>query len=416
MRKLSLQAILCLVAVTASATDLSVYAGNYRLGNRVLAIAEWEVDPAAPHVLAFTDLRSGRFGVLTEEGLDRFALHEGAMAGAVSASIQFTRKGGQVAGLTYGAREASPQRAERLPHRHLEVSVSAGGSSLGGTLLLPSGAGPFPAVVIVPAGRAGRMAAATFPDFFLSEGFAVLTYDRRAERAGFETYAGDALAAVEMLRSRRDIDSRRIGLWGHSQGGWLSIIAASKSAHVAFAIDHSGMFVPAWQQELYRLAAEGAADGHSPVDVAAAVSYEARLMRVAQSGTGWDELMATFGAGDEGWRELVYRPSSLEELQQIWRDDFSFDPRPYAKTLEQPVLALFGGLDRSTPIESAANLKRAVPPSCKLTVLFFPAADHAFLDATTGGNAEIPNLSRFVPGMFDSMRQWLRSVVVATSS
>jgi hypothetical protein len=44
-------------------------------------------------------------------------------------------------------------------------------------------------------------------------------------------------------------------------------------------------------------------------------------------------------------------------------------------------------------------------------VAFFPTADHAFLDARTGGNAEIPSLSRFVPGMFDTMRDWLRHEV-----
>ena len=382
----ALRVVLCFLALRASAAGLERYAGNYRLGDRIIAIAEWEVDPAAPHVLAFTDLKSGRFGALTEEGNDTFVLHEGLMAGPVAARIQFTTRT-----LIYAGR-----RAARLPHRRVELD--------GGTLLLPDGKGPFPAVVIVPAGRLGRKAAATFPNFFLAEGFAVLTYDRRPERAGFEKYADDAIAAVDLLRRRKDIDARRIGLWGHSQGGWLSIVAASRSAHVAFVIDHSGMFVPAWQQELYRLGAEAAADGRSPVDVAAAVSFETKMFEVARSGSGWSELMAML---QDRWRDLVYRPASLEELQQIWRDDFSFDPRPYGKAVHQPVLALFGGLDRSTPIESAANLKRAIPASC---VVFFATADHAFLDATTGGNAEIPTLTRFVPGMFDSMRRWLRAI------
>jgi hypothetical protein len=52
-----------------------------------------------------------------------------------------------------------------------------------------------------------------------------------------------------------------------------------------------------------------------------------------------------------------------------------------------------------------------MPSNTRLTEMFFPTANHAFLDATTGGNHEIPNLQRFAPGMFEAMRRWLRSNV-----
>lgn len=370
---------------------LAAYTGNYALDDRVLAIAEWEVEAGSPHVLAFTDLKSGRFGVLNEVGPDEFALLEGVMAGAETARIRFVRKNGEVTALIFNSKTA-----RRIRHRRIETAA--------GTLFLPAGKGPFPAIAIVPAGKVGRTAAATFPNFFLSEGFAVLTYDGRA--APLEARADDAVAAAQLLRGRSDVDRKRVGLWGHSQGGWLSIVAASKSPDIAFVIDHSGMFVPAWQQELYRVAAEG---GYS-VDAAEAVAFETRMTEVARSGKGWDELAATLKNAHGAWTELVYKPASLEELQRVWRDDFSFDPRPFAARVRQPVLALFGGLDRSTPIESAANLKHAMPADARLTELFFATADHAFLDAVTGGNAEIPKLTRFAPGMFDAMRQWLRSI------
>lgn len=407
MRRISLTLILCLFAVTGRAADLAAYAGNYSLDGHTLAIAEWEIDPSAPHVLAFTDLNSGRFGVLEEAARDAYVLHEAVMSGPEAARLQFTRNG-----LVFTAAGKPPKTARRLPHWTIETTIHSSGASLPATLLLPAGKGPFPAIVIVPAGHVGRLAAATFPNFFLSQGFAVLAYDRRKERSPFETYASDAIAATELLRARPDIDGRRVGLWGHSQGGWLSVIAASKSPSVAFVIDHSGMFVPAWQQELYRIAAEGMADGIPPTDVATAVSFETKLMQVARTGEGWDELVAMLRNDKGSWQDLVYKPASVQELQQIWRDDFSVDPRPLAAGAKQPGLALFGGLDRSTPIESAANLKRAMPSNARLTEMFFPTANHAFLDATSGGNREIPNLQRFVPGMFDAMRRWLRANVL----
>ena len=108
---------------------------------------------------------------------------------------------------------------------------------------------------------------------------------------------------------------------------------------------------------------------------------------------------------------LVYKPASLDELQRVWRNDFSFDPRPFAGRVHQPLLGLFGGLDKSTPIESAANLANAVPDKKRLTIEIFPTANHAFLEAKTGGNAEIATLSHFAPGMFASMHRWLRANV-----
>ena len=407
-------AVLSLLSGSIAPTpDFTAYAGNYRLAeNEMIAIAEWEIDPSSPHVLAFTNLRSGRVGVLTEAGKDEFSLREGLLAGSQVARIRFIRSRDRVIALTYTPSGGQPLRAQLVETRREGLTVDAGEVRLGATLYLPPGHGPVPVIVIVPAGAVGRTAAATFPNFFIAEGFGVLVYDRRPGSALFTTYAADAVAAVAHLRRRPDVDARKVGLWGHSQGGWVSLVAASQSPTIAFVIDHSGMLVPAWQQELYRLAAEARADDVALEDVARAVAFETHLMTVAAKGQGWPELAETMRINAQAsWLELVYKPSSLDELQRVWRNDFSFDPRPFAGHVHQPVLALFGGLDKSTPIESAANLANAMPDRQKLTIEFFPTANHAFLEAKTGGNAEIPTLSHFAPGMFKSMHQWLAANV-----
>lgn len=393
----------------APALDFTAYAANYRINpNEVIAIAEWELDPSAPHVLAFTNLKTGRIGVLSELGPDSFALHEGLLAGAQIASIRFIRSGDHVVALTYTPAMGSSLRAQRMTARREDVTISTGGISLAGTLYIPEGRGSFPVIVIVPAGAVGRTASATFPNFFLAEGFGVLVYDRRPGSAPFTTYAADAVAAVEQLRRRADVDSKNVGLWGHSQGGWVSLVAASQSPAISFVIDHSGMMMPAWQQELYRVAAEANADGVASDVVASAVEFETRLMTVAATGQGWPDLAETMRTNEKApWMELVYKPASLDELQRVWRNDFSFDPRPFAARVRQPVLALFGGLDKSTPIESAANLENVMVSNRKLTIEFSPTANHAFLAARTGGNGEIAALSYFAPGMFASMHRWL---------
>lgn len=407
-------AVLSFASASVAATpDFPAYIGNYQLSpSEVIAIAEWEVDPSAPHVLAFTDLKTGRIGVLTELGGDEYALHEGLLAGPQVASIHFVRSGDRVIALIYSPSGGEPLRAPHVDTRREELTIDAGDVKLGATLYLPAGRAPFPVIVIVPAGAVGRTASATFPNFIVAEGFGALVYDRRPGSAPFTTYAADAVAMVEHLRKRADVDARNVGLWGHSQGGWVSLVAASQSRAVSFVIDHSGMLLPAWQQDLYRVAAEARADGVAEEDIARALQFESRLMTVAATGQGWPEIAEMMRANEKAsWMDLVYKPASLDELQRVWKNDFSFDPRPFAARVHQPVLGLFGGLDKSTPIESAANLANAVPDRGKLTIEFFPTANHAFLEARTGGNAEIGTLSRFAPGMFASMHRWLRASV-----
>src|SRR6185436_8443288 len=82
-----------------------------------------------------------------------------------------------------------------------------------------------------------------YGDLFARRGIAALIYDKReggdlggASRVDLRDLAGDALAAVDFLKTRNDIDPHHIGLWGHSQGGWVAPIAAAQSSDVAFVI------------------------------------------------------------------------------------------------------------------------------------------------------------------------------------
>src|SRR2546429_564587 len=82
---------------------------------------------------------------------------------------------------------------------------------------------------------------------FARRGIATLIYDNRGSgestgypRAGFDDLAGDVLAALQLLKGRKDIDPKQIGLWAGSQAGWISPLAASRSKDVAFVMLMSG--------------------------------------------------------------------------------------------------------------------------------------------------------------------------------
>ena len=108
--------------------------------------------------------------------------------------------------------------------------------------------------------------------------------------ADFPILADDALAAVAALARRDDIDSRRIGLWGGSQGGWIVALAASKSREVALIVSQSGPAVTPKEQELYRSEQWLKADGFSEPEIAEAIRLARRRYECAETDAGWEDL------------------------------------------------------------------------------------------------------------------------------
>jgi hypothetical protein len=140
----------------------------------------------------------------------------------------------------------SGESQRRIVHEE-SIHFASGNLTLAGTLLLPDGTQRHPAVFIFHgSGPQGRDLSTA--RWFAEQGFAALTYDKRGVgestgdfRAGpFMDLCDDGLAAVEYLKSRRQIDPRRIGVWGLSQGGWLGPLAVSRSADISFVIAVSG--------------------------------------------------------------------------------------------------------------------------------------------------------------------------------
>ncbi|MCU0378892.1 MAG: alpha/beta hydrolase, partial [Bacteroidales bacterium] len=144
------------------------------------------------------------------------------------------------------------------PYREEEVTFrnSIENFDLSGTLTLPEGTGPFPAVVLITGSGPQDRDEAIFAhkpfkviaDHLTRNGIAVLRYDDRGTgkskgnmtKATSLTLADDAAAAVAYLLERREIDNSKIGLAGHSEGGLIAPIVASQSGHVAFIISLAG--------------------------------------------------------------------------------------------------------------------------------------------------------------------------------
>ncbi len=218
----------------------------------------------------------------------------------------------------------------------LDFESSAG--TLSGTLFLPPGEGPFPAVVFLAGsgdesyrtGWEGERRSWFWPElqaWFAERGHAVFIFDKpgigRSEgdwrKESFDDRANNALAAVRALHSRPEIEPGRIGLLGHSQGGWIAVSAAARGPDdVAYVISLAGPAIGVRQQIIEDTANRWQCE-------------ERRVQGLRRAGLG----MMLSGMGGLG------RIMPAGYLSRIVR----YDPAEDLARMQQPMLALFASND-----------------------------------------------------------------------
>jgi pimeloyl-ACP methyl ester carboxylesterase len=318
-----------------------------------------------------------------------------------------------------------PQEPKRpFPYTAEEViyPVNDGsGVKIAGTLTIPQGPGPFPAVLLIsgsgPQDRDGALYGhqplLVIADHLSRHGIAVLRADDRGvggstgnvDEATTADFARDALAGVRFLASHPRIARDRIGLLGHSEGGVVAPLAASQSPGVAFLVLLAGTGVPG--AEIVRRQGELIARANGVPEEAIQRSQEAlrrtfevlravpdRAARTASLRPLGKDLLVTLsedqiktlgGLGAAG-------DAVIKGINTPWfRYFIDYDPRPALRKVKVPVLALNGTLDLQVPPdpnlpEIAKALKQA--GNRDVTVRLLPGLNHLFQPATTGSPAE----------------------------
>lgn len=203
-------------------------------------------------------------------------------------------------------------------------------------------------------------------------GIGVATFDRRGEgesegeptRGRFEAQARDGLAVAAALGT----DS--VGLWGFSQGAWVAPLAATLSADVAFVVTIAATGVTPAEQMLYANQRQLELAGYSPEVVEWARTLRLQLEAWVHDAGPPPNLTEAI---DEPWFPLTYLPPSTfdEEAKQVWIAEMNFDPRPVFAAVRVPVLAFYGELDSTSPVEPSVA---AWPSRAKVVVI--PEAEH----------------------------------------
>ncbi|HEV3056705.1 MAG TPA: alpha/beta fold hydrolase [Vicinamibacterales bacterium] len=246
-------------------------------------------------------------------------------------------------------------------------------------------------------------------DAIAEAGFIVLRYDKRgigqsggrAESAGLADYAEDVRAAVKMLSDRKDVDPKRIAVVGHSEGGAVALIAASKDKRIAAVgliatsgVTGADLILAQQQHALDRMKL-------SPEERQAKIDLQKRIHEAVLTGKGWEQVPPEL-------RRSVDTP----EFQSI----LSNDPAKVMAEVRQPVLIVQGALDTQVAPSNADRLeslarKRKNQPAVEVARI--PGVNHLLVPATTGEVDEYGNLKdeRVSPAVTEPIVAWLKKTL-----
>jgi uncharacterized protein len=265
----------------------------------------------------------------------------------------------------------------------MEVEAHSGGVRLAGTLWRPPGDAVAGVLMHPGSGPSTRDNDWFFPpirEHLLAAGIAVCSFDKRGVggstgswlEAGIAEQADDCLAGLAVFRSEVR-PGLPVGVFGHSQGGWVVVEAASRGVPVEFVITSSGPAVSPARQERYSLSRK-LADEQVPDALRA---YDSVIDVMREHPTLAEGLKQLDAAGVP-YRELQGLEFAFED-EAVWRlfaVISDYDPAAALSRITAPVLAVFGAADRVTPPEeSVAALRAAVRPEL-LQVEVFPEGDH----------------------------------------
>lgn len=320
----------------------------------------------------------------------------------------------------------------------------------GATITIPEGKGPFPAALLITGSGAqnrdeellGHKTFAVLADALTRNGFIVLRVDDRGvgkttgpfKGATSADFAEDAGYGLDYLLTRPEVNKKKVGLIGHSEGGMIAPMVASKRNDVDFIVLLAGPGVKISQLMTEQNAAisrfAGISDTaiHSFIEMYNAVNKEVlatedsatALTKARRIIKSWMERTDTATLRElhmnmaESEQQVAI--SMVSELQDKWYRYFMmFDPTPYLESLRCKVLALNGSRDvQVLPASNLAGIQDALKKSRskQYTVKELPGLNHLFQTCKTCSPAEYSLLEEtFAPIALDEINNWLNKNV-----
>ncbi|HEX4014911.1 MAG TPA: alpha/beta fold hydrolase [Candidatus Cybelea sp.] len=310
------------------------------------------------------------------------------------------------------------------------IVFSHAGATLAGVLYRPVVDRPVPAVVVLHGASSGKASDHLYDHLrtgLPAMGVAVLIYDRRGEGAStgplknidYPTLAGDGVAGARALAKLPSIDPARIGYWGLSQGGWLSVLAASLDPHAAFAISVSAPLVTPELQMEFAMSNHLSLLGYPQSDVDAMLAArKAWTGYLAGTAPRSAAVAALAAIQNKPWFGLMYLPSAAEltanPSTSSWRKEMNEDMLAAVRAVRVPALFIYGGSDPWIPVASTvAALKRLARVQKNIQYAVIAHASHEMMVVPNERMELSPLAAPQSAAYFMLLGSWLRGVLDA---
>ena len=317
---------------------------------------------------------------------------------------------------------------EPFPYYNEDVTFENSDSkiSLAGTLTLPKKEGNYPVVILIagsgPNNRdeniLGHKPFLVIADFLTRNNIGVLRCDKRGigqSKGDYKTattadFASDVRAAINYLKSRKEVNVQKIGLIGHSEGGIIAPLVAANNRDVAFIILLAGTGISGdslllLQSEMIQRASK-VDENTIKKTVAfskgafAIVRKENNVVELNKELNTYfvEKLKADSTLKPETMSDSNFIKSNTTRLTSPWMRYFlNYNPEIILKDVKCPTLALNGSKDTQVP--AAANLAAiksglARGKNKNVTIKELPNLNHLFQECTTGAPSEYSEIEQ----------------------
>ena len=308
--------------------------------------------------------------------------------------------------------------------REVKFDNRVAGITLAGTLTIPKGEGPFPAAILIsgsgPQDRdstiAGHKPFWVIADALTRRGIAVLRYDERGvgkstgdlSQATSHDLSLDVESAMKYLSGVKKVDRRKIGLIGHSEGGYVAPMIAARNRDVSFIVSMAGPGVPGRQIVLSQTRLILEASGADPKMVEMTTQFSQGLFKQLEQSRGSNDIMQKMrqqfqqqlkGIPDSLKKQMEQsggEASSLAQMTSPWFQFFAHhDPRADWRKVKCPVLAINGTLDLQVDPElNLPEIEKALMQAKNrdVTIKRLKGLNHLFQTTETGKIEEYAQL------------------------
>lgn len=395
----------------------------------------------------------GAFGIPFSEASfenNKLACSDKAMGIAYEAELQHDElKGVWIQGgmslplnLERGTEPTLPNRPQEptgdLPYKSKDVEVinAKAGVTLSATLTIPAGDGPFPAVILVsgsgPQDRNsevfGHKPFLVLSDYLTRNGIAVLRYDDRGvgkstgdfSAATSADFALDAESAFEFIINQPSINSKLVGIIGHSEGGMIAPMVAANNKEISFVVMIAGPAIPIDELLVAQTKAITQSTGASEAEIASAVDFNQKFYRFVKEQSSIEStlnhldnfLLENRFMNSEGEAESIDEmKSNIVPMLTPWFHYFiSYDPKENLSKIKSPVLAIYGSLDLQVPSQININSLEPVFQKSKIkhSIIELKNHNHMMQIATTGGVNEYMQIEQtFSPEALLTISSWI---------